>query len=185
VAIANSWLFEPLLVRELSATPQGAALLQTTIAPTMLQGSPKLNVLPSVATATINLRILPGESIETVTAHVRQAIGDLPVTVTAVGPSSQPSPIASMQSSGYRLVSGLAAATFDAPIAPLLMIGMTDSRHMSVLTDDIYRFTPVQLGAADTARIHGIDERISLENFSRMIGFYQQVLVGGSARSVP
>jgi carboxypeptidase PM20D1 len=185
VAIANSWLFEPLLVRELSATPQGAALLQTTIAPTMLQGSPKLNVLPSVATATINLRILPGESIETVIAHVRQAIGDLPVTVTAVGPSSQPSPIASMQSSGYRLVSGLAAATFDAPIAPLLMIGMTDSRHMSVLTDDIYRFTPVQLGAADTARIHGIDERISLENFSRMIGFYQQVLVGGSARSVP
>jgi carboxypeptidase PM20D1 len=40
-AIANSWLFEPLLVRELSATPQGAAMLQTTIAPTMLQGSPK------------------------------------------------------------------------------------------------------------------------------------------------
>lgn len=184
-AIANSWLFEPLLVRELSATPQGAAMLQTTIAPTMLQGSPKQNVLPSVATATINLRILPGESIEGVTDHVRQAIGHLPVTVTPVGPSSEPSPIASMQSPGYRLIAGLAASTFDTPIAPLLMIGMTDSRHMSVLSDDIYRFTPVQLGTSDTGRIHGIDERISIENLGRMLEFYQQMLVGGSARALP
>ena len=145
MAIANSWLLEPLLVRQLSATPQGAATLQTTIAPTMLQGSPKQNVLPTVATATINLRIMPGESIDSVTAHVRESIGDLPVTVTAVGTRSEPSPIASTQSGGYRLVAGLAAKMFDSPVAPLLMIGATDSRHMSVLTDDIYRFTPLQL----------------------------------------
>jgi carboxypeptidase PM20D1 len=74
---------------------------------------------------------------------------------------------------------------FDAPVAPLLMIGMTDSRHMSVLTDDIYRFSPLQLGAADTAIIHGTDERISLENFGRMLSFYQQVLIGGTAATLP
>jgi carboxypeptidase PM20D1 len=62
---------------------------------------------------------------------------------------------------------------------------MTDSRHMSALSADIYRFTPVQLGAEDTRRIHGIDERISIENLSRMVRFYQQVLVGGSARTLP
>jgi carboxypeptidase PM20D1 len=185
LAIANSWLLEPLLVRELSSTPQGAATLQTTIAPTMLQGSPKLNVLPSVATATINLRILPGESINSVTDHVRESIGDLPVTVTAVGTRAEPSPIASTQSGGYRLVAGLAAKMFDAPVAPLLMIGATDSRHMSVLTDDIYRFSPLQLGAEDTAIIHGIDERISIENLGRMVSFYQQVLIGGTAATLP
>jgi carboxypeptidase PM20D1 len=185
MAIANSWLLEPLLVHQLSATPQGAATLQTTIAPTMLQGSPKQNVLPSVATAAINFRIMPGETIDSVTAHVRESIGDLPVTVTAVGPRADPSPIASTQSSGYRLVSGLAAKMFDAPAVPLLMIGTTDSRHMSVLTDDIYRFTPVQLGAADTPIIHGIDERISIENFGYMLAFYQQVLIGGSAAELP
>ncbi|HET9448975.1 MAG TPA: hypothetical protein VFO35_22080, partial [Steroidobacteraceae bacterium] len=114
-----------------------------------------------------------------------EAIGDLPVTVTPVGPSAEPSPIASMQSPGYRLIAGLAASTFQTPIAPLLMIGATDSRHMSVLSADIYRFTPVQLGTGDTARIHGIDERISIENLSRMLGFYQQVLAGGSARTLP
>lgn len=185
MAIANSWLFEPLLLRELSATPQGAATLQTTIAPTMLQGSPKQNVLPTIATATINLRIMPGESIESVTTHVRESIGDLPVTMSLVGTRSEPSPIASTQSGGYRLVAGLAAKMFDAPVAPLLMIGMTDSRHMRVLSDDIYRFTPLQLGAADVALAHGIDERISIENLGRMLAFFQQVLVGGSAATLP
>ena len=185
MAIANSWLFEPLLVRELSATPQGAATLQTTIAPTMLQGSPKLNVLPTTATATINLRIMPGESIDSVTAHVRDSLGDLPATVTAVGTRSEPSPVASTDSDGYRLVAGLAAHMFEAPVVPLLMIGMTDSRHMSALSDDIYRFTPLQLHATDTALVHGIDERISIQNLERMLAFYQQVLIGGSAPALP
>ena len=185
MAIANSWLFEPLLVRELSATPQGAATLQTTIAPTMLQGSPKQNVLPSVATATINLRIMPGESIESVTAHVREAIDYLPVTVTSVGTRAEPTPIASTQSAGYRLIGGLATKMFDAPVMPLLIIGTTDSRHMRVLSDDIYRFTPLQLSAADMGLVHGIDERISIENLGRMLAFYQQVIVGGSAAALP
>ena len=152
--------------------------MQTTIAPTMLQGSPKQNVLPSIATATINLRILPGESIESVIAHVREALGDLPVTLTRVGPSSEPSPIASTQSGGYRLVAGLAAATFDAPVAPLLIIGVTDSRHMTVLSDDIYRFSPYLLGPADIGIVHGRDERISIENFGRML----DVLSAGARR---
>jgi carboxypeptidase PM20D1 len=185
MSIANSWLFEPLLLRQMSASPQGAATLHTTIAPTMLQGSPKQNVLPSVATAMINLRIMPGESIESVIAHVREAIGDLPVTVSKVGPSVEPSPIASTQSGGYRLVSGLAAKIFDAPVAPLLLIGATDSRHMTVLTDDIYRFSPYLLDLADAAIVHGFDERISVENLGRMLEFYQQVLVGGSAAVLP
>jgi carboxypeptidase PM20D1 len=185
MSIANSWLFEPLLVRQLSASAQGAATLQTTIAPTMLQGSPKQNVLPSVATATINLRIMPGESIDGAIAHVRESIGDLPVTVSRIGPSTEPTPIASTQSGGYRLISGLAAQIFDAPVAPLLMIGITDSRHMIVLTQHIYRFSPLVLSSKDMAIVHGFDERISMDSFGRMLAFYQQVLVGGSAAVLP
>jgi carboxypeptidase PM20D1 len=185
LAIANSWAFESLLVRQVSASAQGAATLQTTIAPTMLQGSPKQNVLPSNASATINLRIMPGESIQSVLAHVRASLGELPVKVSTVGPVAEPTPISSTQSGGYRLVSGLAATIFDAPVAPLLVIGLTDSRHMSVLTEDIYRFAPMQLGKVDMTLAHGFDERISVENFTRMIAFYQQLLVGGSAAKLP
>ncbi len=185
MAIANSWAFEPLLVSLVSASPQGAATLQTTIAPTMLQGSPKQNVLPSVATATINLRIMPGESIDSVIAHIRESIGELPVTITKVGPSTEPTPIASTESAGYRLVSGLAAKVFGAPVAPLMTIGVTDSRHMNVLTSDIYRFSPFQLSSEDIGTAHGFNERISVKNFGFMLAFYQQLLVGGSAATLP
>jgi carboxypeptidase PM20D1 len=185
MAIANSWVFESMLVRQLSATPQGAATLQTTIAPTMLQGSPKQNVLPSVATAAINFRVMPGESSDSVIAHVRRSLGDLPVTVTQVGALSEPTPVASTRSAGYRLISGLAVELFDAPVVPFLMIGVTDSRHMSPLTGDIYRFSPVQLQSKDVAGVHGFDERISIENFGRMLDFYSQLIVGGSAASLP
>jgi carboxypeptidase PM20D1 len=185
MAIANSWLFESLLLSQLTATPQGAATLQTTMAPTMLQGSPKQNVLPSVATASINLRIMPGESIDSVTAHVRASIGELPVIVRRVGFSQEPSSVASTRSGGYRLVSGLAANIFDAPVAPLLVIGATDSRHMKVLTDDIYRFSPMQLSRKDIGLAHGIDERVTIENFGHMLDFYGQLLVGGGAAKLP
>lgn len=141
-------------------------------------GLPKLSTSRTVANCGTNCSEVSGFGCSCNSTGPRNVLlaeprsaSDLPVTVTPVGPSSQPSPIASMQSPGYRLIAGLAASTFDTPIAPLLMIGMTDSRHMTALSDDIYRFTPVQLGTSDTGRIHGIDERISIENLGRMLGF--------------
>jgi carboxypeptidase PM20D1 len=70
-------------------------------------------------------------------------------------------------------------------VAPLMIIGVTDSRHMSVLTDDIYRFSPMSLELKEGAMAHGFDERISIENFSRMISFYSQVLAGGTTATLP
>lgn len=62
VAVANEWLFKPLLIKGFAASPAGAAMLHTTIAPTMLEGSPKENVLPEAAIARINYRIAPGDT---------------------------------------------------------------------------------------------------------------------------
>ena len=56
---------------------------------------------------------------------------------------------------------------------------------MSVLTTDIYRSQSVSARVADVGLAHGFDERISVENFGRMLAFYQQVLVGGSAAALP
>jgi len=51
LAVANEWLFEPLLIRQIAATPAGAASLHTTIAPTMLRAAQRKNVLPQDAAA--------------------------------------------------------------------------------------------------------------------------------------
>ena len=98
MAAANEWLFGPLLVRQIGATPAGASTLHTTIAPTMLKGSPKENVLPQDATAWINYRIMPGQTRDDVMARAREAVKGLDVKLAWQGQANNPSPVSSTSS---------------------------------------------------------------------------------------
>ncbi len=106
MAVANAWLFKPLLIKQIGATPSGAALLHTTIAPTMLKGSPKENVLPQDATAWINYRIAPGDTSAAVMAKARAAVGALPVTLAWGRPPLEPSAVSSTGSAGWKVPGG-------------------------------------------------------------------------------
>jgi carboxypeptidase PM20D1 len=181
LAIANAWLFRPLLLKQISATPQGAAMLHTTLAPTMLAGSSRENVLPTQASATFNLRIAPGDTVAGVMQQLRQSVGALPVTLDLVGESRDPSVVSPTDSFGFRLIDGAARAVFATAVAPAPVIAATDSRHMAALTRNIYRFQPLQLSLADTAMIHGVDERISVAALERMVRFYGTLLAAGTA----
>ena len=77
---ANPWLFGSLIKSQMGGTPAGAAQLHTTIAPTMLQGSPKENVLPQEAFGLVNYRLAPWDRSADVLARAKAAVGDLPVT---------------------------------------------------------------------------------------------------------
>jgi len=177
LAISNAWLLGPVLRAQLAATPQGAAMLHTTMAPTMLSGSPRENVLASEAGAVINLRIAPGDTVEGVLAHLRQSLEGLPVTLEVVGEARDPAPVSAIDSEGYRLVAGAARAVFDVPVAPAPVIAATDSRHMTAVSANIYRFQPVLLPVAGTAMIHGIDEHLDVEALGQMIRFYGALLL--------
>ena len=89
---ANRWLFGGLLDSQISSTPVINAMIRTTTAPTMLNGSIKSNVLPIEATALINFRLHPRDSIESVTEHVRRVVGSDQVEVRTLG---------GMEASGY------------------------------------------------------------------------------------
>ncbi len=182
MAIANSWLFEPVLLSQLSASPQGAAMVQTTIAPTMLQASPKENVLAPAAEAIVNYRIAPGESIDSVLEQARRATRDLGVEVELVGTSHEPSRVSSLESEGYELIARTAQSLFDVPVVPSLVIAATDSRHMELVSDNIYRFQPIRLSLEETGMLHGIDEHLRVEQLAQMIAFYQSILTRGAAR---
>jgi len=73
MAVANEWLFAPLLVRQIAATPAGAASLHTTIAPPCCAAAREENVLPQDATAWINYRIAPGQTSAQVLERARSA----------------------------------------------------------------------------------------------------------------
>ena len=177
MAVANQWLFAPVLKRQLGASPSSAAAFHTTIAPTMLEGSPKENVLPQSATALINYRIAPWNTSADVMARAKAAVGDAPVEFSWVKPANEPSRVSSTNSRGWKYV--VAAARADAPdavVAPFLVVGATDSRSMAPISEDVYRFMPMHFSLKETAMIHGTNEHMTIDSFKRMIDFYARLI---------
>jgi carboxypeptidase PM20D1 len=177
MAVANRWLFGGMLTSKFSESPSGAAMLHTTIAPTMLEGSPKENVLPQSANALINYRIAPWDSSKTVMERAQQSVKKLPVTLSWVKPPREPTAVSSSNSQGWKFVRSAAEA--EAPgavVAPYLVVAGTDSRNFYKVSDDVYRFMPLKLSTKETAMIHGTNEHISFESIERMVRFFTRLI---------
>ena len=175
---SNLWLFSPLVRSQMEKTPSTAAMLRTTIAPTMLEGSIKENVLPMRARAVVNFRVLPGSRTEDIITKVGTLIADPRVKVSATGTSrSEPSPVASTESDAFVRLQRAVSATFpDAIVAPSLVLGATDTRHFIGIADNLFRFLPARLARDDLKRYHGLDERLTVENYGEFARFYMQYL---------
>ena len=149
----------------------------------MIDGGAKENVLPQEVHAVINLRLHPRDTVDGALAHLRGSVANIPgVSVEVQGTPSEPSAVSDTTSDSYALIASAAAAYAPegAPVAPMLVLGATDSRHYSPIAQNTYRYAPVWLRQDDTRRVHGTNERISLDNIGRMIGFYAQVIETGS-----
>jgi carboxypeptidase PM20D1 len=180
--LANRWLFEPLVLRSQAATPESNARVRTTAAVTMVEGGVKDNVLPEEARAVVNFRILPGDSIAQVEAHVRRVVADPRVAIGVYGQTAdEPSPESSTAGAGFQLLARTVREVLpEAVVEPNLLSGGTDSRHYAALGAAPLRFVPMRLEAADLARIHGIDERLGVANFAEIVRFYAQLLRNGA-----
>ena len=177
MAAANSWLFGPVLINTLAKSPASAATLHTTIAPTMLKGSPKENVLPQDATAWINYRIAPGQTAAEVMARAKDVTRGLDVQLSwAGGIAADPSPVSSTKSEGWILLAALASEKGSIPVAPGLVTAGTDSRYMSEVSTDIYRFSPIHASINEFGMIHGTNERMTLDNLTRMTDFFTRLI---------
>ncbi|VTU28055.1 Succinyl-diaminopimelate desuccinylase [Variovorax sp. PBL-H6] len=177
VALSNLWLFGPLVQRQLEKGASSNAMLRTTTALTVVRAGNKDNVLPGRAEAAVNFRVLPGDSLASVEAHIRKTIDDEAIAIKPYPGNSEPSPVSSTDSLGYRTIAQSVRQVFpDAIVAPGLMIAATDSRHFSIVSDAVYRFSPVRARPEDLSRFHGTNERISIANYVEMIRFYHQLL---------
>ena len=177
VVLSNLWLTAPLVERQLAASPASNAMLRTTAIPTVLSAGERDNVVPGRASAVINLRLLPGDRIDQVVAHLRQVVQGLPVTVEPLQPSVEASPVSAAEGWGYRLVARtLRELQPDVVVAPGLLIGGADSVYFSDLSDTIVRFRPLHARKDDLARFHGSNERISVDNHVQSIQFYERLI---------
>ncbi len=180
MVMANTWATSWLVEAGASQSNTTNAMIRTTTAATMFNGSAKDNVLPVEARAVVNFRIMPGETAETVMAYVSKTIDDPRVEIEFYDVFySNPSPVSNTESASYRLIRETihqVAGNEKIVVAPFLTVGATDSRYFTGLTDNVYRFLFNIMETEDIPRIHGADERVSHDNYKRTISFYYQLL---------
>jgi len=144
MAIANPWLFEKTLVSEFEKDKSSNALFHTTIVPTIIKTGVKDNVIPSLATAIVNTRILPGTKIEEVEAFMHKQINDDRIKITRNSPPDRVGPAASYESVAYKKVENATYQVMkDVIPVPFLSVGATDSKYLQHLADGTIKFTPV------------------------------------------
>jgi carboxypeptidase PM20D1 len=174
---ANLWLTRPLVIRILARSPSTDAAVRTTTATTIFEAGTQDNVLASQARAVVNFRVLPGDSVAGVFAHVRRVVNEPGVEIRALDTAAEPSPVSSTTSAAYRtLERSIREVLPDAIVAPYLVLGATDARYFHALSGNVYRFLPVRMTPADLDRLHGTDERIRLADYETAVRFYRQLI---------
>ena len=177
IIFANRWCFGGLL-GALSRRSGGEmnALLRTTVAFTMMEGSSVRNVLPPEATMVANMRLNPADSMESAMEYVRKTIADPRVELTALQ-GMEPSRISKSDGEAYRKVADAVEATWPGSIAtPYLMVQCSDSRHYGAISDRVYRFSAMDLTKEERGLIHGNDERIRVETVGKAVEFYIRLM---------
>ncbi|RYF76863.1 MAG: M20 family peptidase [Comamonadaceae bacterium] len=187
VMLSNLWLTRPLVQAQLEKSPSSNSMLRTTTALTIMQAGNKDNVLPGHAEAAVNFRVLPGDTLAGVEAHLVRALANDAIRLRRYEGNAEPSPVSPTDSVGYRAISQSIRQVFpDAVVAPGLMTAATDSRHFAELSDSVYRFSPMRMKADDLPRLHGTNERLAVANYADMIRFYRQLLSStGSPSAAP
>ena len=176
VALSNLWLFGPVVQKQLEKAGSTNAMIRTTTALTILQAGNKDNVIPGQAEATVNFRIMPGETRATVLAHVRERIGE-GFEVQELPGGKDPTGVSPTQAPSYQVLNRTMRSLHPGVlVTPALYVAGSDSAHFTGLTDNIYRFSPVRVKPEDLPRLHGTNERISVANLGELVRFYHQLL---------
>ena len=177
--VANSWLLKSLVIRKLAAKQETAALLHTTHAATMIEGGIKDNVLPSSATAKVNLRLMPGDTMEDAFAHFRKVANDprVKMEVDSQAGGWEASDISSTDTPAYRTLELVVRQTFNNVLtAPFVFLAATDSRHYQPICANIFKFSPYLITPDEQKSVHGINERISQDTLAGMAAFYYRLM---------
>jgi len=161
---------DPAAVAALTAIPTYNALIRTTCVATLLEAGHAENALPQRARATINCRILPGESPDEVRATLARVIADDTVTITPldIARPSDPSPLVEGIIGPIERIT--AELWPDVPVIPMMSTGATDSLYLRNVGIPVYGVSGI-FSDIDDNRAHGRDERLPVESFYEGLEF--------------
>ena len=176
LVFCNLWLLKPLLLKAMTMIPPAASLVRTTTAVTMSSGSPAANVLPQKASVTINFRIMPGESIESVRKHIEKYMGGENVEIEFIK-GKEPSLISPTETRAFDTLRRLSVSLDEKNIvAPYLVMGGTDAYNYENVCENIYRFAPFTIDTSLLLTTHSTNERIPVEQMTQGVTFFKRYI---------
>jgi len=169
-------------VRALTADLTYNALLRNTISITGLEGSDKTNVIPPVASAALDVRLLPGQDPQAFLADIIRVVGDSSVAITPQGPT-WPATESGTDTDLFRaIVAAARARTPNALVTTPPLTGFTDSHYFRQLGIVSYGLSPFPLNQTESRGVHGNDERVSLDDLTFGVHFVYDVVAGVVAK---
>ncbi|MGB2667612.1 MAG: M20/M25/M40 family metallo-hydrolase [Candidatus Acidiferrum sp.] len=157
--------------------PMWNSMMRDTIAPTILQAGIRPNVIPSEARAVVNVRLLPGDTIDVLLNELNKLVNDPSVKLEVMPDAGLAAPNSSMENDFYALLTKVCAKEFSgAPVLPMLSTGATDSAQLRLHSVQAYGLSPFPLMPEDQARVHGDDERMPLASFAKGVDLMTRVV---------
>jgi acetylornithine deacetylase/succinyl-diaminopimelate desuccinylase-like protein len=152
------------------ANPEWGAMMHDTIAPTMLSAGVRANVIPGEARAMLNVRLLPGDTIDVLLGALTKLVNDPQVRLEVQPNSGLAAPNSSLESDFYGVINKVAAQDFGGvPVLPYQSPWATDSSQLRLHNVQAYGLWPFPLTEEDLKRMHGDDERLPVASFNKGI----------------
>jgi len=172
----HRWPLSAVLGERLAGSGLLSAMLRDTVSLTQLEGSSAPNVVPGTARAVLDCRLLPDTDVSTFRAELVEALADDQVAVETLE-DGDPGAISPLDDPLYAaIVESIRAHWPDAMVAPVQMPAASDSRFYRQRGLAAYGLTPIIVPSSDIATIHGVDERLSLDNLALGISVTHDVL---------
>lgn len=167
-----------LAVKHLSEqSPMWSSMLRDSIAPTMMQAGIRVNVVPSEATANLNIRMLPGHSIDGLIGQFGKLVNDPQIRFQLAPDSGENAPPSDITSPLYKTIERITPQEFPGAVAlPFMSTVATDSATLRLHKVQAYGLEPFPLTEADESRMHADDERIPIESFRKGVAFLYHVV---------
>jgi acetylornithine deacetylase/succinyl-diaminopimelate desuccinylase-like protein len=158
-------------------SPVWNSMMRDSIAPTMLQAGVRANVVPSEARANLNIRLLPGDSINDVLADLAKLVNDPQIRFEIAPDRGMPSPPSSTDTPLYKSIERISAQSFPGSVSmPYMSTVATDSAQLRLHNVQAYGLLPFPLTEDDELRMHADDERLPLDSFRQGVEFMFRVV---------